>query len=90
MIIRRVRTPAVLVPYPHAADDHQRANAAWFAAAGAAEVLDQADLAQLGPLVSALLAAPDRLDAQRAALARLDAAHSLDAMVADLETLSTR
>ncbi|HJQ59008.1 MAG TPA: glycosyltransferase, partial [Vineibacter sp.] len=31
--------PALLCPYPHAADDHQRRNAEAFAAAGAAEVL---------------------------------------------------
>jgi len=30
----RCETPAIVVPYPHAADDHQRANAAYFAAQG--------------------------------------------------------
>ena len=28
--------PAILVPYPHATADHQSANAAWMAEAGAA------------------------------------------------------
>jgi UDP-N-acetylglucosamine--N-acetylmuramyl-(pentapeptide) pyrophosphoryl-undecaprenol N-acetylglucosamine transferase len=37
--------PAVLVPYPHAADDHQTANARVFADAGAAHLLPQAGLA---------------------------------------------
>jgi UDP-N-acetylglucosamine--N-acetylmuramyl-(pentapeptide) pyrophosphoryl-undecaprenol N-acetylglucosamine transferase len=32
--------PAILVPYPHAADDHQRANADAVRAAGAATVID--------------------------------------------------
>jgi UDP-N-acetylglucosamine--N-acetylmuramyl-(pentapeptide) pyrophosphoryl-undecaprenol N-acetylglucosamine transferase len=32
--------PALLVPYPHAADDHQRQNAAWFADAGACLAVD--------------------------------------------------
>ena len=36
--------PAVLVPYPFAADDHQRANAEALAAAGGAWVIPQADL----------------------------------------------
>jgi len=36
--------PAVLLPYPHAADDHQRRNAEWFAAAGGAVVLDERGL----------------------------------------------
>lgn len=33
--------PAVLVPLPHAIDDHQRANAAWFAKGGGGEIIDQ-------------------------------------------------
>jgi UDP-N-acetylglucosamine--N-acetylmuramyl-(pentapeptide) pyrophosphoryl-undecaprenol N-acetylglucosamine transferase len=35
--------PALLVPYPHAADDHQRRNAEVFAAAGACRVVDERD-----------------------------------------------
>ena len=37
--------PAVLVPYPHASDDHQRANAAMVAKEGAAVVVDDRELA---------------------------------------------
>lgn len=33
--------PAVLVPLPHAIDDHQRANAAWFAEGGGGDIVDQ-------------------------------------------------
>ena len=36
--------PAILVPYPHAANDHQRFNAAAFEASGAAEVIDPNEL----------------------------------------------
>lgn len=36
--------PAVLVPFPHAADDHQRENARIFEEAGAAFAVDQKDL----------------------------------------------
>jgi UDP-N-acetylglucosamine--N-acetylmuramyl-(pentapeptide) pyrophosphoryl-undecaprenol N-acetylglucosamine transferase len=36
-----VGVPALLVPYPFAADDHQRANARWFEKSGAARVVDQ-------------------------------------------------
>jgi UDP-N-acetylglucosamine--N-acetylmuramyl-(pentapeptide) pyrophosphoryl-undecaprenol N-acetylglucosamine transferase len=63
-----MRLPAVLIPYPAAADDHQRHNAEAFAADGAALVLGQrsasgADLAaQVGRLVTD--------DAARAAMAR--------------------
>jgi len=35
---------AILVPYPHAVDDHQTANARYLAEAGAAEVLPQREL----------------------------------------------
>lgn len=36
-----VGLPALLVPFPHATDDHQRANAEWLRATGAAEILVQ-------------------------------------------------
>ena len=36
--------PAILVPYPHAANDHQRLNAAAFERRGAAEVIDPNEL----------------------------------------------
>ena len=38
------KTPAILIPYPYAAEDHQSHNAAIFAAAGAAIVAPQAEL----------------------------------------------
>ena len=75
--------PAVLVPFAKAADDHQRRNAQAMAAKGAAVMVEEKDLASLGPVVADLLAAPARLGAagQAArAMARPDAA----ARVADL------
>jgi UDP-N-acetylglucosamine--N-acetylmuramyl-(pentapeptide) pyrophosphoryl-undecaprenol N-acetylglucosamine transferase len=36
-------TPMILLPYPHAADDHQRANAQVFAKAGAALIVEHAE-----------------------------------------------
>lgn len=36
--------PAILIPYPHAIDDHQTVNANWMASNGAAVVLPQAEL----------------------------------------------
>lgn len=36
-----MRLPAVLIPYPHAADDHQHFNAAAFVESGAALMIDQ-------------------------------------------------
>jgi UDP-N-acetylglucosamine--N-acetylmuramyl-(pentapeptide) pyrophosphoryl-undecaprenol N-acetylglucosamine transferase len=75
--------PAVLVPFAKATDDHQRRNAQAMAAKGAAVMLEEKDLASLGPVLTGLLADPTRLAAAgRAAraMARPDAA----ARVADL------
>ncbi len=57
--------PAILVPYPHAAGDHQSANARWMDEAGAAIVLADAELSaqRLAEEVQALLADRDRLTA---------------------------
>jgi len=53
---------AVLVPFPHAIDDHQTANARHFAAAGAAVVLPQTELdaARLAAELATILAEPSR------------------------------
>ena len=71
--------PAILVPYPYAAADHQRANAAWMAEAGAAAVIEDADLepAALRDLAGGLLSDAERLAEMATAsagLARPDAA----------------
>jgi UDP-N-acetylglucosamine--N-acetylmuramyl-(pentapeptide) pyrophosphoryl-undecaprenol N-acetylglucosamine transferase len=65
--------PAILVPYPHAAADHQRANAAWMADAGAAVVIDDSELKPQGIVrtVEELFADPERLDRMSAAAKRL-------------------
>jgi UDP-N-acetylglucosamine--N-acetylmuramyl-(pentapeptide) pyrophosphoryl-undecaprenol N-acetylglucosamine transferase len=70
---------AVLVPYPHAVDDHQTANARFLTTQGAARLLQQRDMdpAVLAGLLSELLSDPAGLHAMgRAAeaLARRDAA----------------
>ena len=71
--------PAILVPYPHAAGDHQAGNAAWMADAGAAVVIADAELdgPRLADAVGDLLADRERLRrmaAASASLARPDAA----------------
>ncbi len=64
--------PALLVPYPHAADDHQSANARAMADAGAAIVLPSRPLAvdDLLRALADLAASPERLVAMGAAAAR--------------------
>jgi UDP-N-acetylglucosamine--N-acetylmuramyl-(pentapeptide) pyrophosphoryl-undecaprenol N-acetylglucosamine transferase len=78
--------PALLVPYPYAAADHQTSNARWMADAGAAVVVADADLTpqRLRAEVDALLADRARLAAMAAAsrgLARPDAARDIAAEV---------
>jgi len=70
---------AVLVPFPHAVDDHQTRNAEALVAAGAAELIQERDLnvEQLAQRLDALLADRARLLAMAAAartLAKPDAA----------------
>jgi UDP-N-acetylglucosamine--N-acetylmuramyl-(pentapeptide) pyrophosphoryl-undecaprenol N-acetylglucosamine transferase len=81
--------PAILVPYPHAAGGHQRDNARWMADAGAAVVIDDAELdpERISRTASELLADPGRLAAMsRAAssIARPDAARRVAAEILDV------
>jgi UDP-N-acetylglucosamine--N-acetylmuramyl-(pentapeptide) pyrophosphoryl-undecaprenol N-acetylglucosamine transferase len=74
--------PALLIPYPHAAADHQTANARWMTQSGAAVVVDDAELTpeRLRAEVGALLADRERLAEMArasAALARPDAARDI-------------
>jgi UDP-N-acetylglucosamine--N-acetylmuramyl-(pentapeptide) pyrophosphoryl-undecaprenol N-acetylglucosamine transferase len=73
--------PAVIVPLPTAANDHQRRNAAAFAAAGAAEVVEEAELdRRLVPRLSSLATDRGRRAAMAAAaagLAKPDAAEKV-------------
>jgi UDP-N-acetylglucosamine--N-acetylmuramyl-(pentapeptide) pyrophosphoryl-undecaprenol N-acetylglucosamine transferase len=60
--------PALLVPYPHALDHDQAANAAALAAAGGAQVHPQSSLSpqRVAGLIDALMADPHRLAAMAA------------------------
>ncbi len=74
--------PAILIPYPHAAADHQAANARWMERGGAAVVILDSELgpARLARETAALLADPQRMRAMSAAarrLARPDAAEAV-------------
>ena len=74
--------PAILIPFPHAADDHQSANARALEHAGAAVVLQQKDLTgfRLATELRILLADRDQLQlmAQRGrSIARPDAAEKI-------------
>lgn len=73
---------AVLIPFPHAVDDHQTENARHLTAAGAALLLPEAKLnpARLARLLRTLFAAPERLRrmaGKARALARPEAAEQV-------------
>ena len=86
--------PAVLLPYPHAAADHQRANADLFHSAGAAVTVDSRQMAgrldnHLAGLLDELLADSGRRARMSSAMgrsARPDAASDVADMVVDLAT----
>ena len=70
---------AIMVPFPLAADDHQRKNAEALQAAGAARMILQKELSgeRLANEINSLLAAPEEIDQMETAsrkLARRDAA----------------
>jgi UDP-N-acetylglucosamine--N-acetylmuramyl-(pentapeptide) pyrophosphoryl-undecaprenol N-acetylglucosamine transferase len=76
--------PAILVPYPHAAADHQSSNARWMSDGGAAIVIpdEELDAERLARVVRELLVDRPRLHAMAAAaqrLARPDAARDVAA-----------
>ena len=58
-----VGLPAILVPFPHAVDDHQTGNARYLTEAGAARLLPQGDLTPetLSGQLNELLSDPDLL-----------------------------
>ena len=71
--IASVGLPAVLVPYPHAVDDHQTSNANRFVRVGAAYLMQERDTTaeQMSALLSKLISKPEQL------LAMANAAYSL-------------
>jgi UDP-N-acetylglucosamine--N-acetylmuramyl-(pentapeptide) pyrophosphoryl-undecaprenol N-acetylglucosamine transferase len=83
----RCATPAILVPFPHAADDHQRANAAYFAQQGGGVVIDQAFLATLRAEVRDVIFNDSLLARFRANLQSRESANPLEPMLDDLEAV---
>jgi UDP-N-acetylglucosamine--N-acetylmuramyl-(pentapeptide) pyrophosphoryl-undecaprenol N-acetylglucosamine transferase len=86
--LARCGTPAVLVPFPHAADNHQEANARYFDQQGGGIVIAQSGLEELAPAVRELIANETELRKFRDALQRMDRANALEVMLDDIERLS--
>jgi len=84
--------PAVLVPYPHAADDHQVANARHLVDAGAAKMVLQHELdaASLTAQLIELLSSPERMTSMRTAMLACGRPDAAAAVVELLGTLAAR
>ena len=84
-----VGRPAILVPYPHAANDHQRLNAAAFRKRGAAEVIDPDELTAslLGQRLLALSVDDERRLARADATQRLGMPDAAATIVDRIERL---
>jgi UDP-N-acetylglucosamine--N-acetylmuramyl-(pentapeptide) pyrophosphoryl-undecaprenol N-acetylglucosamine transferase len=80
--------PAILIPYPHAASDHQRANAAFFERQGGGLVVEENAMGGLQAEVMDTIFNDWLLRQFRGNLKRMDRANSLDLMLEDLEQLA--
>jgi UDP-N-acetylglucosamine--N-acetylmuramyl-(pentapeptide) pyrophosphoryl-undecaprenol N-acetylglucosamine transferase len=86
--LARTGTPAVLVPFPHAADNHQAANAQFFEQQGGGMVVDQRYLGNLHKEVEELVFNDWLLRKFRDNLERMDQENSLETMIDDLQSLA--
>ena len=84
-----MRRPAILIPLPTAADNHQAINAFAFQRAGAALVLPQPDASatRLGDLVDEILKDPTRHAAMAEAMGNLARPQATDDVVAELRAI---
>lgn len=83
----RCHAPAILVPYPYSADDHQRANALYLERRGGGIVVDQSFIKDLHREVFELIFNDGLLQKFRLNLQRIDRDNSLDLILKDLNDL---
>lgn len=84
----RCETPAILVPFPQAADDHQRANAAFFEQQGGGIVVPQNRIGDLRAEVLDTVLNDWLLRQLRGNLRKMDRVNALQFIVEDLEHIS--
>ncbi len=89
--LARCRRPAVLVPYPYAADQHQAANADYAARVGGCRVCDQGRLEELGAIILGWLSDKEALSAAAERMALLDPGDAAEVVAVDaVERLQQR
>jgi len=81
--------PAVLVPGAFATGQHQEKNARWFADAGGAVIVPEADAARAPHVVEELLADPDRLAGMATAMRAVAKPDAAEDIANELITLAT-
>ena len=84
-------TPAIFIPYPFAAQDHQTFNADFVAAKGAAKVIKQSELT-VDTFISAvteILLNSEKLDAMRTSMRKLGKPEAAANLAANVKQLST-
>ena len=86
----RCETPAILIPYPFAADNHQWANARYFEQQGGGFVIDEKALPQLRAEVLDVIFNDWLLRKFGENLHRMSRENSIDTIVHDLEELALR
>jgi UDP-N-acetylglucosamine--N-acetylmuramyl-(pentapeptide) pyrophosphoryl-undecaprenol N-acetylglucosamine transferase len=82
----RCQTPAILIPYPHAADNHQWANASFFERQGGGIAVDESQLGNLHREVMDTIFNDWLLSRFRENLRRMDREDTLDLLIRDLES----
>jgi len=86
----RCEAPAILVPYPHAASDHQRANARFFERQGGGIVVEESAIGGLRSEVAEVVFNEWLIQQFRGNLRRMDRQNALELMLADLTETASR
>ncbi len=75
--------PAILIPYPYAADNHQQTNADWYAESGGAVLLVEQGLTadRLGTTLKEILTDPDKLGQMSSGMRKLSMPDAADRIV---------
>jgi len=83
-------TPAIFVPFPYAAQDHQTFNGRFVESRGAARVLPQKDLTaeSLISIIQEILLDDEKLSAMRAAMKQLAKPNAAASLAYELKQIS--